>query len=545
MVKQSRLARYYLIAVVGTISFFTLSYNFGMAALENRPQPLLNSLEVVFQTFTTVGYGEDAPWTSPLMNILVIGMQTTGILLIFASLPIFVIPLIEDALTTTPSKSNKDLHDHVIICTYTERSDALISELTDQDIDYVIVEPDRETAITLYERGTVVIEGDPESTETLQNARVDTATALVADASDEVNVSIILAAQEAADDIHTISVVDNPSLADYHEFAGADRVLSPNRLLGQRLAGEITSTLSLDLGDIIELDEDFRIVEVPIQSQSTLVGQTRPDRPRGEQTGAALVGAWFGSEFTSPIPSDAVLNEETTLLAVGREPQLEQLKQLTESSTHRSAHKYSRVVVAGLGEVGSAVTDTLSDAEIPWTGLDIVDKSGVDIICDATNPDALLEADIDTAHTVVLALPDDTEAVFATLLIRELNPAVEIIARANNPESVPKLYRAGADSVLTLATVSGQMIAADFLPEESMTSGTDQTQIVHTKAEKLVGQTLAESKVRTRTGVTVIAVERDGEILTGIDPSFTIREGDAVLITGTQEEINQFRDFVE
>jgi Trk K+ transport system NAD-binding subunit len=180
-----------------------------------------------------------------------------------------------------------------------------------------------------------------------------------------------------------------------------------------------------------------------------------------------------------------------------------------------------------------------------WTGLDIVDKSGVDIICDATNPDALLEADIDTAHTVVLALPDDTEAVFATLLIRELNSAVEIIARANNPESVPKLYRAGADSVLTLATVSGQMIAVDFLPEESMTSGTDQTQIVHTKAEKLVGQTLAESKVRTRTGVTVIAVEREGEILTGIDPSFTIREGDAVLVTGTQEEINQFRDFVE
>jgi len=545
MAKQSRLARYYLVAVVGAIGFFTLSYNFGMATLENRPQPLLNSLEVVFQTFTTVGYGEDAPWTSPLMNILVIGMQTTGILLIFASLPVFVIPLIEDTLTTTPPKSNKDLRDHVIICTYTERSDALISELTDQDIDYVIVEPDRETAITLYERGTVVIEGDPESTETLQNARVDTATALVTDASDEVNVSIILAAQEAADDIHTISVVDDPSLADYHEFAGADRVLSPNRLLGQRLASEITSTLSLDLSDIIELDEDFKIVEVPIQSQSTLVGQTLPESPIGEQTGAALLGAWFGSKFTSPIPSDAVLNEETTLLAVGREPQLEQLKQLTESSTHRSAHKYSRVVVAGLGEVGSAVTDTLSDAEIPWTGLDIVDKSGVDIVCDATNPDALLEADIDTAHTVVLALPDDTEAVFATLLIRELNPAVEIIARANNPESVPKLYRAGADSVLTLATVSGQMIAADLLPEESVTSGTDQTQIVRTKAEKLVGQTLAESKVRTRTGVTVIAVEREGEILTGIDPSSTIREGDAVLITGTQEEINQFRDFVE
>jgi len=545
MANQSRLIQYYLVAVVSALGFFTIAYDFGMTALENRPQPLFNSLEVVFQTFTTVGYGEDAPWTSPLMNILVIGMQITGILLIFASLPVFVIPLIEDALTTTPPESVKNLRDHIIVCTYTERSDALISELTDQNIDYVIIEPDRETATTLYEQGTAVIEGNPESTETLQNARVDDATALVADASDEVNVSIILAAQEAADDIRTISVVEDPSLDDYYQFAGADRVLSPNRLLGQRLAGETTSILSLDLDDIIDLDEDFEIVEISIRPQSTLIGKTLPGSPIGEQTGAALLGAWFGSEFTSPIPSDAVLDEDTNLLAVGRKPQLERLEQLTKSSTHRIAQNDSRVVVAGLGEVGSATTGALSRAEISWTGLDTVDKPGADIICDATNPDALLEADIDTAHTVILALPDDTEAVFATLLIRELNPTVEIIARANNPESVPKLYRAGADSVLTLATVSGQMIATAIFLDESITSDTDQAQIVHTEAGKLAGQTLAESKVRTRTGVTVIAVEREDEILTGIDPSSMIREGDAVLITGTQDEIDQFLEFVE
>lgn len=540
MAEQSRYVRYYLVAVVGTIVVFTLVYNYGMTTFENRPQSLLNSMEVVLQTFTTVGYGEDAPWTSPVMNVLVMGMQATGILLIFSALPVFVIPLIEDALSTTPPTTVDDLHDHVILCTYTQESDTLIAELREQGIDYVIVEPEKETATTLHEQGYSVIHGNPELTETLRSARIDAARALVADASDEVNASIVLAAYEATDDIYTISVVDEPALADYHRFAGTDRVFSPRHLLGQRLAERVTTRASMNLDDVIELAEDFEIVEVSIQNQSPLVGKTLPESRIAEQTGAALLGAWFDGEFTSPIPSETVLDEHTNLLAVGRDPQLDRLKQLTQSSTRRPAHGPGHVVVAGVGEVGSAVIDALSHADIARKTLDIDDKQGVDITCDATNPEALRDANIEAANTVILTLPDDTEAVFATLLIRELNPDVEIIARANEADSIPKLYRAGADYVLALATVSGQMVAADILPAETAISRSDWTQIVHTQAPKLAGQTLAESKVRTRTGVTVIAVEREGEIITGIDPSFTVREGDAMLISGTQEEIDLF-----
>ncbi len=544
MAEQSRLVRYYIITLMGALAVFTLAYNYGMTTFENQPQPLLNSMEVVIQTFTTVGYGEDAPWTSSIMNVLVMGMQTAGILLIFAALPVFVIPLVEDALATTPPTTIDQLHDHVIVCTYTSRSDVLIAELTDQDVDYVLVEPDRETATTLHEQGYSVVHGDPESPETLQDLNLDTAVALVGDSSDEENVSIALAAQEITDDIHTISIVEDSSLADYHRFAGVARVFSPYQLLGQRLANKVTSAELLNLNDIIELADDFDIVEVPIQNQSPLVGKTVSESRIGEQTGAALLGAWFDGEFTSPILPKAVVDEHTKLLAVGRGPQLEKLRQITHSSPRQPVHGHANVVVAGLGDVGMAVTDALSDAEISWTALDIEDKQGVDITCDATNPEALRNANIETANTVILALPDDTETVFTTLLIRELSPDVEIIARANETENIPKLYRAGADYVLALATVSGRMVAADFLPAESTSSMSDQTKVVHTKAPKLTEQTLAESKVRTRTGVTVIAVEREGEILTGIEPSFTVQAGDAVLIAGTDEEIEQFTELM-
>lgn len=48
----------------------------------------------------------------------------------------------------------------------------------------------------------------------------------------------------------------------------------------------------------------------------------------------------------------------------------------------------------------------------------------------------------------------------------ELNPRIEIITRANEHENVSKLYRAGADYVLSLAAVSGRMLASIVLDEE-------------------------------------------------------------------------------
>ena len=54
------------------------------------------------------------------------------------------------------------------------------------------------------------------------------------------------------------------------------------------------------------------------------------------------------------------------------------------------------------------------------------------------------------------------------------------------------------------------------------------------------GQTLAEAEIRTRTGVTVIAIERDGEVITDIDSSSTLRADDEIVVVGVDEDIDQF-----
>ena len=215
--------------------------------------------------------------------------------------------------------------------------------------------------------------------------------------------------------------------------------------------------------------------------------------------------------------------------------------------TLSSVRQFGRgeTVVVGYGEVGRTVARALDRAGLDSTILDRDDKPGVDVVGDATEPDELRAAGIEDARTVVLALSDDTDTEFATLVLRDLNPEVEIVARAEQTENVQKMYRAGADYVLSLATVSGRMLASTILADEQVISMDEQVEIVRTGAGDLAGQTLGDARVRARTGCTVVAVERDGDVLTDVGPDVRIESGDDLVVAGTDEAVDRFRSIFD
>ena len=540
MSSWKRRTAYSTLALVVLMVAYAVVYDHAMGAFENEPVTFLHSLQVVVETFTTTGFGSDAGWTSPEMNLLVIVMDLTGVALIFLALPAVVFPLLEETLSTS-APTGADLSNHVVICAYTPRGATLIEELRSRDIPYVVIEADRDRADDRYEDGLRVVHGDPESPETLARVNLADARALVADATDEENASIALAATDAAD-TRIITFVEDPAVADYHRYAGADEVFSPRRLVGESLADKVTTAISAELGDVVEIDEDFEIAELPIQAGCDLSNVTIRESAITERTGATVVGAWLRGEFVSPPSPDARLDEHSLLLVAGRESQLEKLKRMTLSDTRPS--RRGRVVVGGLGEVGTTVAEAVEADGLDAVGVDIEDGPNVDVPGDATEASTLREAGLDGANAVVLALPDDTLTVFATLVIRELDPDVEILARAKETESVRKLYRAGADYVLALATVSGRMLASTILDEEVM-SFDKQIEIVRTTAPALAGRTLGGADIRARTGCTVIAVERDGETITELGPDFELRADDDLVLVGTDEDTNRFAALLE
>ncbi len=178
---------------------------------------------------------------------------------------------------------------------------------------------------------------------------------------------------------------------------------------------------------------------------------------------------------------------------------------------------------------------------MPHTVLDQTDEPGVDVVGDATEPDDLRHAGVGAARTVILALSEDTDTEFATLVIRDLNPDVEIIARAEESENVQKMYRAGADYVLALSTVSGRMLASTILEDEDVISMDQQVEVIRVAANGLGNTTIGEADVRSRTGCTVVAIERDGAVITDLGPGVTIEPTDKLVIAGTDDGVTRFK----
>ena len=530
----------YLVGLAGVMLGYAAAYDYGMTAFENEPLSFLDAIGFVVETFTTTGYGAAAPWASTEMQLLVMVMQVTGVVAIFLALPVLLFPLFEEAIeTTAPTSVERDLRDHVVICQFTPRGETLVTELETWDVDYVIVEPDRGRADDLYDEGYHVVHADPQSVEGLEQAHLPHARALVADASDQINTSIVLTAREVDERVRTVSVVKEPDRAKYHDLAGADAVLSPRRLLGESLASKVTTGVSTTLGNSIEIGEDFDIAELPVHRGSDLVGTTLADSGIGEETGVNVIGAWFRGEFVSPPEPDAELDGSTVLLASGTADQLEQLKSMTLSSVR--GFRRGETVIVGYGEVGQTIVDNLDAAGVPHTVLDREAKAGVDVVGDATDPEDLRAAGVTDARTVILALSEDTDAEFATLVIRDLNSDVEVVARAEETENVKKMYRAGADYVLSLATVSGRMLASSILEDEDVISMDQQVEIIRTDAGGLAGTTLGDAEVRSRTGCTVVAVERNGSVLTEFGPDVPIGRGDSLVIAGTDAGVSRFQ----
>jgi len=428
------------------------------------------AIDEALEAFTTTGFGSDAPWETRFMNVLVILMDTTGTLLIFLALPVLLFPALEDVLSTTVPKSVEDRSDHVVIATYSPRAESVIYELEAREVEYVLVEPDPERATALHEDGYDVIEANPETIDGLVGANLSDARAIVADVTDRVDTSIVLTAREISESVRVVSVVEDPERTGYHELAGADEVLSPRPLLGQRLAEVTSAGVTTELGESVELGEDFELAELLVRG-SSLVGTTLAESDLREQTGVNVIGAWFRGEFRSPVSPDTTLESGMGLLVTGRHDQLARLDEFGESTVRD--HATAGVVVIGYGEVGKAVTRHFEEVGQPYTVLDRANKPGVDIIGNADDTDALEAADIGDARAAILAIPDDTDAEFATLVMRDAHPDLDIAARTEDVETVQKMYRAGANYVLSLAQVTGRMAAAAVLSEADVVPATN------------------------------------------------------------------------
>ena len=125
-------------------------------------------------------------------------------------------------------------------------------------------------------------------------------------------------------------------------------------------------------------------------------------------------------------------------------------------------------VLCGYGRVGSAVYKELKKrnirAIIIEKNKDVVEKElweDPDVLAipgDATDESTILDAGIKRARGVIITTGDDVDNLFITLTAREIHPEIWIVTRASKSENVRRLYRSGADKVISPETSGAEDI---------------------------------------------------------------------------------------
>ncbi len=127
----------------------------------------------------------------------------------------------------------------------------------------------------------------------------------------------------------------------------------------------------------------------------------------------------------------------------------------------------NHTIVCGYGRLGRAVVDVLRQNGHRVVVIDRTlaafehlpeDDGLLHLTGNAQDDDVLITAGVRRAQALVAAVDSDAGNVFLTLSARELNPEIVLYGKADDPKSLQKLERAGANHVFSPATVAGHRV---------------------------------------------------------------------------------------
>ncbi|AXG12383.1 potassium channel family protein [Intrasporangium calvum] len=211
-----------------------------------------------------------------------------------------------------------------------------------------------------------------------------------------------------------------------------------------------------------------------------------------------------------------------------------------------------RVVVLGLGRMGAALATALVRREVEVLAIDVrpeVVQTYSEtipniVVADAADHEALSQLELQSYDRAVVAIGEALEAsVLATSLLSELG-VQEIWAKASSEQHARILKRMGAHHVVLPEHEAGARLAhlvtghmLDFLAVD------DDFAFIKTAVPKtLAGQVLGESGVRSRFGVTVVAIKPAGGDFGYATAETRLGPDDVIVVSGASKDVTRFAD---
>lgn len=216
----------------------------------------LDALYQAVTTLSTVGFREVEPFdTSGKVFTIVYILGGVGLLFYTATAVVETVvvgELAEELGLRRSSRRVRRMEHHFIICGYGRVGREVAHELTARHESFVVIDRNEHTLATAQHPQAVVVRGDATEEETLRAAGIDRARGLIAAADSDVeNTYIVLTARALNAALFIVARAGSDSAERRMESAGADRVISPYRIGGRRMALSAVQPMLMDFMDTL------------------------------------------------------------------------------------------------------------------------------------------------------------------------------------------------------------------------------------------------------------------------------------------------------
>lgn len=540
------LGRFLALLVIMVVVFSVLFH--VLMEREGRDYSWVTGFYWTLTVMSTLGFG-DITFESDLgrifsMVVLVSGMVFLLVLLPFTFIHFFYAPWMEaQTVARAPRQVPPHTAGHVILTHFDAVTRALIQKLDRFGYGYALVVADLPEVLRLHDLGIHAIFGEPDLPATYERLNTHRA-ALVAATDTEIhNTNVAFTVRELSRTVPILTTAESETAMEVLKLAGSNHVIRLGELMGRSLARRVSGGDAV--AHVIGTFDRLLIAEAAAAG-TPLMGKTLAEARLREHVGINVVGVWERGNF-EPARPDTRLGPNTVLVLAGSVDQIRAYNELF-CIYHRAT---GPVLIVGGGRVGCATGRALTERQLDYR---IIERdaavvpaaaSGHYLVGQAQNPEVLEQAGLRTAPAVIVTTNDDDINIYITLICRRMRPDIQIISRATLERNVSTLHRAGADFVMSYASM-GANIIFNLLKRSDVLMLAEGLNVFRLRTPPaLAGQTLAESALRRETGCSVVAWQHGGHMEINPNPHQPLApDSELILIGSVEAEEKFFRRYV-
>lgn len=318
-----------IIALIGVISFGTIGYS----VIEEWD--LFDSLYMTIVTLTTVGY-EEVHALSKTGRAFTIILLLSGVGAMLYVLGIAARVILEGEIREIfgrrkLSKKIEHMKNHYIICGHGRMGRIICKEMLEHKAPFVVIEQTPEVLASM-DKNILAIPGDSTQDNVLKEGGIERARGLISVLStDADNLYVVLSARGLNPKLRIVARASEEGAEAKLMRAGADSVISPYYIGGERIAHSVLKPAVVDFIEFATRSGnlELQIEEIKLKDGSRIIGRSLNECVIRKELGVIIVAMKRASgEMEFNPTATSVIRQGDTLIAMGETKQLKALEDL-------------------------------------------------------------------------------------------------------------------------------------------------------------------------------------------------------------------------